>query len=155
MSSSTSPANTSSDQSPVSEKEAKYYYYGLPSCPRLVARSSSLTIPWKEPTGPEAYLPRKELLPAGGHALGAVWDKLGQSIVKLLDAEKVLWNSLDVVRIGVPEEKPAPVVWVGINPGTLSPVKGFQVALNCKELLEENGIDDVHVEMRESVVWGL
>ncbi|KAJ3480067.1 hypothetical protein NLI96_g8623 [Meripilus lineatus] len=147
---STSPSNTS-DQSPVSEKEAKYYYFGLPSCPRLVARSSSLTIPWKEPTGPEESFPRKQLGPGTNHAIGPVWEKLADAILNLLGAEKVAWTSLDLVGIGFPEEKLAPVVWVGIDPGSLSPVKGFQVALKCKELVEKNGIDDVHVEMRESI----
>ena len=48
--------------SPLSEMEAKFYYAGLPSCPVLVARTS--TTPWEAPTGPEESWNLKELRPA-------------------------------------------------------------------------------------------
>ena len=44
---------------PPSSVEATYFYYGLYSKPRLIARSS--TYLWIEPRGPEAYLRLKEL----------------------------------------------------------------------------------------------
>lgn len=66
---STSP---SSPLSPPSETEAKYYYYGLPSRPTLVARTG--TTPWEAPTSPEAYPTAKELRPVGNHAIVDVWD---------------------------------------------------------------------------------
>jgi hypothetical protein len=45
----------------MSEEEAKYYYTGLPSCPRLVARTC--TTPWDCLAEPE------ELGPATSHAV--------------------------------------------------------------------------------------
>ena len=45
--------------SPLSELEAKFYYYGLCSAPPLVARTS--TTPWKVPTSPETYQKLQEL----------------------------------------------------------------------------------------------
>ncbi|KAH9072395.1 hypothetical protein EDB83DRAFT_2195902, partial [Lactarius deliciosus] len=52
---------------PPSSVEAKYFYYGIPSQPRLVARSSADI--WLVPTGPEAYLDPKESSPLGSHPL--------------------------------------------------------------------------------------
>ena len=51
--------------------EATFYYSGLSSSPRLVYRTGS--VPWTEPTGPEAYR-------------------------DLLDSAGVRWTTLDVVR---------------------------------------------------------
>ena len=47
--------------------EAEFYYYGLPSKPRLIARSSYDI--WIVPTGPEAYLDPKECILVGPHPL--------------------------------------------------------------------------------------
>lgn len=55
---------------PSSLMEANCYYYGLPSRPRLVARSS--TNVWVQSTGFEAYLVPKEVRPIGLHPLQEV-----------------------------------------------------------------------------------
>ncbi|KAK7447048.1 hypothetical protein VKT23_014258 [Stygiomarasmius scandens] len=145
MSSSTLPP-------PPSEKEAKFYYAGLPSGPVLVART--YTTPWKAPTGPEAYRVIKELRTVGNHALNEVWeDNLALKLHALLDSMKVKWTSTDVVRIGVAKEADAHVVlWIGVVPASLSGDDGVAVAYECRELLREYSIADVDVEIRESVV---
>ena len=38
-------------------------------------------------------------------------------------------------------------------PASLSGADGVIVASKCRELLVENGITDVDVEIRESIVW--
>lgn len=63
--------------------EAASYYYGLPSKPALVARSS--VDPWVGHTGPEAYLKAKMLCPVGPHDLNCVWDTVASAIVAYLD----------------------------------------------------------------------
>ncbi len=85
---------------PPSSVEAKYFYYGLHSKPRLIARSSSYT--WVEPRGAEAYLTPKELTPLGfGHPLENLWEhKVGPEMVSYLDNIGVKCSSLDPVRIG-------------------------------------------------------
>jgi hypothetical protein len=132
--------------------EANLYYVGLPSRPFLVARNS--TIPWKAPTGPEAYCDFKELRAVGNHALKDVWeDSLALELHALLKSMKVKWTSTDVVRIGYAGEYPAPVIlWIGVMPASLSGDDGVVVASKCRELLEKNNITDVDVEIRESVV---
>ncbi|KZT04526.1 uncharacterized protein LAESUDRAFT_715565 [Laetiporus sulphureus 93-53] len=138
--------------SPSSDKEAIFYYAGLPSGPRLVARTG--TTPWKEPTGPEAYRKLKELRPVGNHPLSEVWeDGLALKIHDLLDTMKVKWTSIDVVRIRDVETSSAPVIlWIGVVPASLSGEDGVVVASKCRELLVEYGITDVDVEIRESVI---
>jgi hypothetical protein len=138
--------------SPLSKKETQSYYAGLPSHPVLVARTST---PWEEPTGPEAYSRPKELRVVGNHALKEVWeDNLALKVHAFLDSIKVKWTSTDVVRIRYADEpESAPVIlWIGVMPASLSCSDGFFVAHKCRELLEEYGITDVDVEIRESVV---
>ncbi|KAJ1301764.1 hypothetical protein OPQ81_008993 [Rhizoctonia solani] len=136
----------------ISELEATTYYAGLPSNPKLVARTGET--PWKPPTGPEAYRVIKELRTVGNHALLKVWeDKLALDIHKVLDMMEVNWTSTDVVRIGKAGESLPPVVlWIGVVPGSLSTNDGFIVASQCRECLEAFNITDVEVEIRESVV---
>jgi len=148
--------------SPPCPLEAKSYYSGLPSEPLLVARSS--TTPWHRPTGPEAYPEIKELRPVGNHAIKDVWDtvhddkkndneSLTKKVFALLDSMNVKWTSIDILRIGIAGERFAPVIlWMGVMPASLSASDGVVVACKCKDLLEEHGIDDVDVEIRESVV---
>jgi hypothetical protein len=117
-----------------------------------VARTSTNT--WKLPSDPEAYLPRKELRPIGNHPLKAVWeDKLAPPIHDILESKGVKWTSIDILRIGVDEERFAPtVVWIGVMPGSLSGEDGLAAAKECKQILVANEILDVEVEIRESVV---
>jgi hypothetical protein len=72
---------------------------------------------------------------------------------------EVKWTSVDVVRIGNAEEgmQFAPVIlWIGVEPASLSGRDGVAVAFKCREILVEHDITDVDVEIRESVVrrWG-
>ena len=139
---------------PPSAVEAKCYYYGLPSNPRLIARSSFDS--WVKPRGPEAYLIPKELAPLGfGHPLGRVWEStVGPEIIRYLHSVDVKFSSLDVLRIGYAgDTSPPPIVWIGVLPGTLTAEIGVDVAVQCKNILSANGIDDVHIELRESEVF--
>lgn len=137
---------------PPSSMESKYYYYGLPSQPRLVARSSPNV--WVEPSGFEAYLSPKETSPVGLHPLCNVWEAaVGPAIIDYLGRKAVEWTSLDPVRIGdAGAPSPPVIVWIGVVPNTLSPQDGVEVATGCKAILSAHKMDDVHVEIRESLV---
>jgi len=139
---------------PVSELESKFYYTGLPSQPPLVARTS--TTPWSPPKdSEEAELQRKELRPASHPALHAVWeDGLANKVFDLLKTMEVKWTSADILRIGHEglAVRPYPVIlWLGVVPGSLSRDDGDVVAHGCKKILEEHGISDVDVEIREAI----
>ena len=139
---------------PPSEKEAKLYYDGLPSKPRLVARTGA---PWKEATGPEAYRPLKELFPVGRHKINGIWqDCLASKVRDALDSMKVNWTSLDIVRMKNAEDPSGPVtLWIGVFPASLSGADGVVAAYKCRDVLVEYGITDVNIEIRESVVTWL
>ncbi|KAG0635402.1 hypothetical protein HOY80DRAFT_927239 [Tuber brumale] len=135
--------------------EARLYYAGLPSSPVLVGRSS--IIPWEAPSGPEAYNRSKVLGVVGRHPIADLWEGiLARKIIEHLNSQKVLWTSIDVVRISYAEESPCPVIlWVGVQPESLSFPAGRQAALSCKDLLVRFGIFDVEVEIRQSLVTSL
>ena len=82
-----------------SDVEATYYYYGLPSKPRLVARSSCDV--WMRPTGAEAYLVPKGLTPLGAHRLNEVWEgTVGPAMDRYLQEKQVRCTSMTPLRIG-------------------------------------------------------
>ncbi|KAH9967052.1 hypothetical protein BGW80DRAFT_1341118 [Lactifluus volemus] len=109
-----------------SAEEAKHRYYGLPSQPYFVARSSHDV--WVVPT---------------------VWEgRVGVAMHTFLVEQKVRYTSVDPVRIGIVNESAAPVIiWVGVEPGSLSAERGIEVAVGLRAFLLENGIEDVHVEI--------
>ena len=142
---------------PLSDAEAQYYYYGLPSGAPLVARTRSSPTPWEKPTGPQADWKRKRLGVADGHRMGEIWNDLAPKICDILGEGQVEWTSIDVVRIGYRDDEhgnPEPVVlWIGIKPDTQVSYKvHYNTAFQCKKLLMDHDIVDVEVEMRESEV---
>ena len=92
------------------------------------------------------------------HPISEVWaPKLSRDIRDVLRANKVSWTSLDLVRIGYvgSSESDSPVtVWIGVKARTLDSAQGRAVADECQERVRAHGLDDVNVEIRESVVRG-
>lgn len=137
---------------PYAHEARTAYYYGLPSRPNFVA--SSHTELWVPPTGPETYLPAKELRPVGEHKIADIWEAgLADRIILYLVTNKVKWTSLDVIRIGIVGKASAPIVlWIGVLPRSLSDQIGRDVALEVHKILQDSGTTDIHVEIRESYV---
>ncbi|KAH8992943.1 hypothetical protein EDB92DRAFT_1985916 [Lactarius akahatsu] len=125
--------------------EAMFYYSGLCSSPRL----------WTMPTGPEAYRQLKELRPVFNHKLNIIWTTdLGPKVCQLLDLQRVLWTSIDIVRfikVGEGEAVGPVILWIGVAPESLSGEDAHTSATGCLDLLKEFGITDVEVEFRESI----
>lgn len=135
--------------------EATFYYSGLCSSPRLVYRTSAETTPWTMPTGPEAYRQLKELRPVFGHKLNVVWaTDVGPKVCQLLDSQRVLWTSIDVVRfinVGEGQAVGPVVLWIGATHESLTGEDAHTSAKGCLDLLKEFDITDVEVEFRESI----
>ena len=103
----TVPAAVPTAPYPPSPVEARYFYYGIPSQPPLVARPS-VNI-WVEPTGREAYLP-KEYSPIGLHPLREIWEAtVGPTMIDYLDSKGAKCTSLDPVRMGTLTSLPLPL----------------------------------------------
>lgn len=109
------------------------------------------------PTGIEAYIQPRELRRVCEHALCDVWEgRVDVAMHAFLVEHKVNYTSVDPVRIGIVDESDAPVIiWVRVEPGSLSSERGIEVAVGLRAFLLEYGIEDVHVEIRESVVTSL
>jgi len=128
-------------------EESKLYYYGLPSQPRLVARTT--TTPW------EASALAKELRPIGDHkGLKEAWQNdFPKQLFDLLGERKIEWTSIDIIRIARAGDAHAPaILWLGVMPESLSGEEGVELAIKCKKLLLERGISDVDCEIRETKV---
>lgn len=139
--------------SPPSKWEALKYFAGLPSYPRLVARTGATQ--WHAPTGMETYTVYQELRVVGTHPISSVWENdLALKLHHVLDKMNVKWTSTDVVRIGdAGEPEDRVIVWIGVVPASLSGEDGCRVAFECRNIIaEEYEIADVEVEIRESVV---
>ncbi|RFU79633.1 hypothetical protein TARUN_2606 [Trichoderma arundinaceum] len=151
---------TMQQPAPPSAEESELYYYGLPSCPRLVARSS--THIWQNPqmpgfttfTGTLNMYP-KSLRPAGRHPLlHQLWNNATSSLrVQIVEAVSAAsdWTAIDILRVGLNKEF-YPTLLLAVKPDSLSWSRGHAIALRCKAILEDHGIHDVHCEIRESVV---
>ncbi|KAK0708875.1 hypothetical protein B0T21DRAFT_83068 [Apiosordaria backusii] len=135
-----------------SELEKEYYYHGLASRPRLVARSDFATVSW-EPRYEDNHPVRKEIQNIGNHDIVGKWeDSLCDKIIARL--ESVDWNSIDVVRIGYKSENYAPIVWISVKPGSLDSVNGLKITSLCREDLLSAGLN-VHCEIHEGSVQRL
>ncbi|KAF9787061.1 hypothetical protein BJ322DRAFT_1186070 [Thelephora terrestris] len=137
-----------------STAEAEHYYHGLPSKPRLTARTGP---PWYPPSGPEPYFRNKELgIPGQHRLLSGLWeDNLAFKVHNILEHDQVDWSSTDIVRI-VHGNEPASdgylVLWIGVwgRHTHLSYEVGTKVVVQCRQLLFEHGIIDVEVKLRKS-----
>ncbi|KAH8987172.1 hypothetical protein EDB92DRAFT_1150840 [Lactarius akahatsu] len=126
---------------PISDQEAK-----LPSKP-VVARTGSTPCT-------EANLKMRELRIVGTHEITNVWEDLAPKVIAILDAKGVNFITMDVLRFGYEDEPSGnPVVWIGVTPNSVSYEVGIDAALQCKELLSENGLDDVEIEIHETERW--
>ncbi|PON22955.1 hypothetical protein TGAM01_v208210 [Trichoderma gamsii] len=139
--------------SPPSSKEADLYYWGLPSRPKLVARSS--THVWEDPFwSPSPSMMHKSLRPADGNPLlHRLWNdatsSLRNQIVEAVDAAD--WTAVDILRLGCAGEFHTTLL-VSVKPASLSWSQAHPITLRCKAILEGHGIDNVHCEIRESIV---
>ncbi|PTB40189.1 hypothetical protein M441DRAFT_70020 [Trichoderma asperellum CBS 433.97] len=144
--------------SPPSVEERNFYYYGLPSCPRLVARSS--THAWENPhrydttTFPPSVNMYKSLRPAAGDPLlHRLWNDATSSLrIQILEAVSVSdWTAVDILRLGWTGEFHTTLL-VSVKPESLTWSEAHPITIRCKEILEEHGISNIHCEIRESLV---
>ncbi|TFK48876.1 hypothetical protein OE88DRAFT_1737634 [Heliocybe sulcata] len=132
----------------MSESLSKVYYKGLPSQPRLIATTKPIT------TGPEAYSVLKELRELGDHSLADFWSHgLATRLRHGLNTLGANWTSIDAVRIAeVGEDSSTAIAWIGVEVGALGFEEGSAVAGKCRAFVDGYGVQDYHVEIRESRV---
>ncbi|KAG9501874.1 hypothetical protein J7337_007572 [Fusarium musae] len=139
---------------PPSRKEFRSYYSGLPDCPYLVARSTMT--PWNGPVYDWDVYDRI-LDPVEKHAVVPLWnDSTGPMRRKILEAvQDIDWNAIDILRCGSADSNDRhlvrPVIlFVSVKPESTTWLDGRAVTLKCRDVLQEHGINDVEVEIKES-----
>ncbi|WVF71305.1 hypothetical protein IAT40_006108 [Kwoniella sp. CBS 6097] len=144
---------------PVRPSNVEYdgYYYGLPSEPRLLARSQ--VEEWVPASNPvyTAYPSRKHIYPVPvSHPVARIWTgPAGRAILAEIDKHTPFATSVDVLRIcyeGEADSSP-PILWIGVLPGKVSVLAAEALVSGCKGVLQRNGMIDVEVELKESNVY--
>ncbi|KAI3529412.1 hypothetical protein CSPX01_15535 [Colletotrichum filicis] len=144
---------------PPSDNEKQLYYYGLPSRPILVARSDSITNPWNS-IERNGWVRRKCLAAVGtNHLIVRLWNdhdgpgSLTNDIVTALTRYNLDWNAIDILRVGYLEDNEAdfPVtMFVSARKNCTTWRTAFEAATECRRVLGEHGVFDVHCEIKEA-----
>ncbi|KAH7216865.1 uncharacterized protein BKA55DRAFT_717775 [Fusarium redolens] len=135
-----------------SNRERRMYYYGLPSGPRLVARSS--TTPWSQP---REWPERKKLGVATGHKIQQPWNDLQGSLQQLIinTLSGIDWTAIDILRVSYEdtyEDKCPVTMLISVSKDSTSFRQAEAAIIACRDILIRFGLDDVEVEMKESIV---
>ncbi|VUC34496.1 unnamed protein product [Clonostachys rosea] len=143
-------------------QERNSYFHGLPSRPKLVARSN-IEVKFKPGNGGIWWPITKSLSPASpNHKIASLWvwdSPLQRDIFNALSG--IDWKAIDVLRIGLdpnPEcpEVPVPgrphVLLVSVKPDSTTWQQAYPAVMSCRRILQQHGIDDIHCEMKESPV---
>ncbi|PFH57500.1 hypothetical protein XA68_14997 [Ophiocordyceps unilateralis] len=167
------PQHLTSRGTHPSEYEKNYYYFGLPSQPRLVARSS--TTVWVPPRDERGML-NKRLRHVGVHTIIDAWNNdsafLRTEIIRTLVDEGADFHAIDLLRSGYEEsQSPSPetgvttptgdprnapvVLLVSVAPQSLSWPAGRRLAVRCWTVLRRHQFEDVHCEIKESRLQSL
>lgn len=151
------------DGSPSQYESALYYYGTGPDPAPLVYRSDSTEMPFKKPTGMEAYPVEKELHGVFNHPIVDLWNNKGlaNKVRDLItsDHPDVHWTSIDGVRFGTRQpngtlKMTGPVVWIAVKPSSTTFQAAKLMGNTVVAMLHSNeDLADVKVEVRESFTW--
>ncbi|KAJ9414973.1 hypothetical protein QL093DRAFT_2105520 [Fusarium oxysporum] len=124
-----------------SDRERRMYYCGLPSGPKLVARSS--ITPWFQP---HEWPKNKRLDVATGHKIQQLWNDPQGSLRKLI-------IGTSAASTGPPLTSCALVTMlISVTENSTSFRQAEATIIACKDILIRFGLNDVEVEMKESIV---
>lgn len=133
--------------------ERNEYYFGLDGKPKLVARTSSNR--WTKPdyTGPFTGTTPKYYAAVKNASIIAKWNEtLNNALIQVL--KECHWSFFFPIRIGLIDELSfnlPTVLLVGVQKDTLSWERGINIALKCRQTLQDSGIVDIEVEVYEAV----
>lgn len=132
----------------IGEMESLQFYHGLPSQPRLLARSS--TWPWSILSGQHAYPPSRSLHPILDDQVAAKWDEIAPKVALMAPQN---WVSMDVVHLACeqrPEEE-EDIIWISVLPETCSQDEAHLSVSKIRSYLATvPGFTHFHCHVRES-----
>ncbi|WWC95326.1 hypothetical protein V866_002187 [Kwoniella sp. B9012] len=144
---------------PTDLKQDAGYYHGIPSNPKLLARSRGDD--WVQPRSKfDIGFPEPKVLASinPSHPIKAIWElPLGNELLQMLDRTLPTANSVDILKVCYAFEVDSanPVVWIGVTPDTITSTRAKAAVRACKALLDKHGMLDVEVEIKESIVYPL
>ncbi|GJC89372.1 hypothetical protein ColLi_12210 [Colletotrichum liriopes] len=146
---------------PPSEDECARYYYGLPSGPRLVARSS--TSPWAPPTSEDFGQSPKILKPVAHHSVASLWNlhtekgSLRSDVLEVLKKQRASWAAIDMLRAGYLDHPDGfqTVLFISVVPNSTTWAQGHAIVTKVQSILTSHGIGDITCEVKESQVHRL
>lgn len=140
---------------PPSDEERNGYFYGLPSRPRLVARTSTELWVFQQ----DQFPIHKRLRTVADHAVVDLWNNsdgpLRQEILAALDG--IDWTAVDILRVGYERDNTSsgrsfdsPVtLLISVKPDSTPFNKAYDTVTECLRILEQFLIFDMQVEMKE------
>lgn len=136
---------------PSPEERELYYYHLFPSCPPLLARSS--TYVWENPQRPGSVMyPSGLSFKVRDRLLAQLWrDAQSGLISRFIEATEDVFNTMDIFRVYINDEYHETLM-ISVDPDSMSWERGYAIAMRCKAVLEEYDIHNVHCEIRESVI---
>lgn len=134
--------------------EAEWYYCGIPSTPRLIARTGVAQFELRK--GDTDPSPFKVICRVGAHEIAQLWNH-GTLSSLIMDAlSSIEWNTIDVVRIGYAKGDHFPVtLLVSVTPDSTGWPEGQAAVDRCEKVLHSQHLSDVNVEIKEGVVFSL
>ncbi|KAJ3966374.1 hypothetical protein EV361DRAFT_574896 [Lentinula raphanica] len=136
----------------ASYPNAAYDFFGTPGSPLCVYKTGD---PWPVRTGLEAQRIIREIHPVQhDHPIQAIWPDIGKKLYTLLDERKVRWTSIDPVAFAEAGKEPfCPLLlWIGVEPGSLSYEDARTAAEAATSLLTDSGLEGFEIGFRESIV---
>ncbi|KIH91338.1 hypothetical protein SPBR_09095 [Sporothrix brasiliensis 5110] len=140
------------DPIPPSDEEASSYFLGLPSQPRLIARTDAVVSPWTRPL-------YRTLCPVTDPDLIGKWkstrESMYEAIQSTLAAHSIQWSTflplaIDAVPFEdrswgakpypgpMPEHQVGHFLVVGVQPGTCTWTDGIATATACRSILMDH-----------------
>ena len=135
---------------PSVEPESERDYYRTPG-PPWVARIS--TFVWEETSGPDGSPEEKSINSLGRYSESDYREAAVRECITTLESKGVKVTTYDTLYLGYQYEERIPIFRVGVKPNSLSAEDGAQAAIECKKVLDKNGLFDVHCEIREADKW--
>ncbi|TRM59616.1 hypothetical protein BD626DRAFT_633136 [Schizophyllum amplum] len=139
------------DNCAYSERQRHYWYYGVSANPPILVYTTST-----EPFVPDAQ-PSRYPEPVYDHTIVKQWQKVVLEAEKLLDDQRLLWTSIDLVRFHTRANKESnhvdsvgpPTFWIGVLPGRVSGAAAAAAAVGIRRILVAHAVEGVDIEFRE------
>ncbi|KAF4595900.1 hypothetical protein GQ602_001513 [Ophiocordyceps camponoti-floridani] len=138
--------------------ESRGYYRGLPSRPKLIARTDQLSRPWHVPAHEHDWHDKELDTISASHPIVGKWNDEGshslrQQVLDVLERNMIDWTAVDILQLrdrGECHVECHVVLFVSVSASSTSGELGRTIANEVKLVLCYHKLDDVECEVKES-----